>query len=159
MWLFDNKAEYLHPAFMERLADIDAHTNYQVLSNRGGSKSPEIKMCECRIKILHNEAKRALGTLGMPPPCPTIRFEALEADVDWIYASLVSIRKEKMENGIMMKPGAYTAFGSYFRYLFHRYGHVPSQAFKNEMEDAVKGMSRYERYIAREDSFDAMCRY
>jgi hypothetical protein len=58
-----------------------------------------------------------------------------------------------------MKPGAYTSFGSYFRYLFHRYGRVPSQAFKNEMECVVKGMSRHKRYIAREDSFDVMSRY
>jgi hypothetical protein len=54
---------------------------------------------------------------------------------------LVSIRKEKMENGITMKPDTYTSFGSYFRYLFHRYGRVPSQAFKNEIEYVVKGMS------------------
>jgi hypothetical protein len=55
VWLFDNKAEYLHPDFMQQLADIDAHTNYQVLSSRGGDKVSELQLCECRIKILRNE--------------------------------------------------------------------------------------------------------
>jgi hypothetical protein len=33
VWIFDNKAEYLHQDFMQRLADIDAHADFQVSSH------------------------------------------------------------------------------------------------------------------------------
>lgn len=153
VWLLDNKPEYLHDEFLQQLNDADAHVDYQVPSHshtayrrRGGNKSLEVRMREYRMKCLRVEAKTALGTPGMPPPHPTVRFELLEGDVDCFLNFISSIRKE---NGGLLKSGAYTAFRSSFTYLFHRYKYVPSRAFEKEMKEAVEGVKRFTNQAAQ----------
>jgi hypothetical protein len=105
VWLLDNKPEYLHDEFLQQLNDADAHVDYQVPTHshttyrrRGGNKSLEVRIMKC----LRVEAKKALGTPGMPPPHPIVRFELLEGDVDCFLNFISSIRKE---NGGLLKSG------------------------------------------------------
>jgi hypothetical protein len=153
VWLLDNKPEYLHDEFLQQLNDADAHVDYQVPTHshttyrrRGGNKSLEVRMREYRMKCLRVEAKKALGTPGMPPTHPTVRFELLEGDVDCFLNFISSIRKE---NGGLLKSGAYTAFRSSFTYLFHRYKYVPSRAFEKELKEAMEGVKRFTNQAAQ----------
>jgi hypothetical protein len=121
------------------------HTKYLRI---GGRKSLEVRTRENRIKILRNEAKRALGTPGKSPPRPTVSFESLEANIDRFDGFLYSVTKENEENGDLQFSGC-KEFKSALIHLFHRYRYNPSTDFVTEVKTVIDGMNKYRERALR----------
>jgi hypothetical protein len=147
-YIYENHPDLLHTELAEALQDIDAEIDYStvVSSHRrfqrnGGTKSIEQRKAEYRIKVLRLEIASFLGTPGLRPTRPTVKLPELEARMDVFLSYLTSVRKRGTNK--LLKPGGYGSFRSSLTYLFHRYRHIPGQAFENDLREAMEGIKRY----------------